>query len=454
MARTLFTLAAAVSAVAPDADIVAVAPLTENSTGRVDAVRATLDNGAHVVIRVGTGPDAVDELRAEVRALRALTPGVRALLPYRAPDLLGEVPLGEDTAVITSFIAGYRVDPGQVPAGRGVAPALGEALAALHALPVSWARDAGLVVRSADQVRDEASRLVDRADHTKRMPRALLSRWRRALDDADLWRFEPTVVLGGASSSSFFLDDHAGVPVVVGVVDWHAIAVGDPAVDLQWLASAPAAAGDVLTAYVAAASRAPDALLRSRARLHAELEFAAWLVHGHDADDPAIIADAESLLTSLADTVGADDLVVRVTSGMDDAMAVLGSVPDTTSALADAARTSADTSMHTDAYDPAELATWLPAQEDNSPEDSPVLPLEDSPAPSGEERDAPSDAEADPPVADQAPGATSASDLVTAPIVVPASGSSTLFPLEDSDADEPARAARAAFQRWASSGSE
>jgi len=80
MARTLFTLAAAVSAVAPDADIVAVAPLTENSTGRVDAVQATLDTGAQVVIRVATDPEAADDLRADARALRALTPGVRALL--------------------------------------------------------------------------------------------------------------------------------------------------------------------------------------------------------------------------------------------------------------------------------------------------------------------------------------------------------------------------------------
>jgi macrolide phosphotransferase len=447
MARTLFTLAAAVSAVAPDADIVAVAPLTENSTGRVDAVQATLDTGAQVVIRVATDPEAGDDLRADARALRALTPGVRALLPYSAPELLGEVPLADDTAVITSFIAGYRVDPGEVPAGPGVAPALAEALAATHALPVSWAREAGLVVRSAEQVRDEASRLVDRAEHTKRMPRALVSRWRRAIADDDLWRFEPTVVLGGASSSSFFLDDHGGVPTVVGVVDWHAVAVGDPAVDLQWLASAPAAAGDVLNAYVAASSRAPDGLLRSRARLHAELEFAAWLVHGHDADDRSIVADAEALLSSLADTVGADDLVVRTSSGMDDAMAVLGSVPDTSAALADADAQPADTSMHTDAYDPEELAMWLPAQDDGQLDESSDTPdaEDDSPA---------ADDEAVPALESEGESAA-ASELVTAPIILPASSSPALFTSEDgSDADEPARAARAAFQRWASSGSE
>lgn len=452
MARTLFTLAAAVSAVAPDADIVAVAPLTEHGSGRVDAVRATLDTGAHVVVRVGTTSEAVDELRADARALRALTPGVRALLPYAAPDLLGEVPLGEDTAVVTSYIAGYRVDPADVPPGPGVAPALAEALAAIHALPVSWAREAGLVVRSAQQARDESSRLVDRAEHTKRVPRALVTRWRRAIADDELWRFEPTVMLGGASSSSFFLEDRGGVPTVVGVVDWHGVAVGDPAVDLQWLASAPTAAGDVLDAYVAASTRAPDGLLRSRARLHAELEFAAWLVHGHDTDDATILADAESLLSSLADTVGSDDLVLRTTSGMDDAMAVLDSVADASSGLSDTATRPADTSMHTDAYDPEELAMWLPAEDEHQLDDT--SPADGSP-PAGEVSEADEPSEPAAPVDAAAARETAASDVITAPIILPGNDSAALFPPDEgADADEPARAARAAFQRWASSASE
>lgn len=450
MARTPFTLAAAVSAVTPDAGIVAVAPLTEGGVGRVQTVRATLSDGRHIVIRVPAAEDAADELRAEIRALRALTPGVRALLPFAAPELLGEVVLDGDTAVVTSFIDGYRVDPAHVPGGPGVATTLAAALAALHALPVTWVRDAGLVVRSADQVRDDAARLTDRAESTRRMPQTLLSRWRRALAADELWQFEPAVVLGGASSSSFFLEDLDGVPTVTAVAHWHGLAVGDPAIDLQWLASSPAAATDVFEAYAAGSTRAPDGMLRTRARLHAELEFASWLVHGHDTADEGVLADAESLLSALADSVGGEDLVSRAPSGVDDAVALLDRMPDTTTSPA-------DTSMHTDAYDPEELATWLPAATASGEDGS--APRDDgSRAEAGAQDTLFGDTESgtgEPGGTELRGAAPGYSDVATAPIDLPSAGPGSPFDADDgTDADEPARAARAAFQRWASSPSE
>ena len=104
----------------------------------------------------------------------------------------------------------------------------------------------------------------------------------RAVDSDELWRFESAVVLGGAGAASFLFEDLDGVPTVTGLLDWHGLSIGDPATDLQWLASAPDAADDVYASYVAASGRAPDSHARERARLYAELEFAKWLVHGHD----------------------------------------------------------------------------------------------------------------------------------------------------------------------------
>src|SRR6187399_2177140 len=107
---------------------------------------------------------------ASARALRALTPGVRGLLPFRAPELLGEAGLGDARAVVVDFLAGYRVDAQHLPPGRGAATSIGEALADLHALPISIVRTEGLPVRTPQQVRDDAARLVDRAQATRRTP--------------------------------------------------------------------------------------------------------------------------------------------------------------------------------------------------------------------------------------------------------------------------------------------
>src|SRR5690606_17572337 len=119
--------------------------------------------------------------------------------------------------------------------------------------------------------------------------------------------------------------------------------------------------------YVAASSRAADDALRVRARLHAELEFARWLVHGDEQRRPDIVDDAAALLESLADGLRSDDLrvIAAYTGGVDSALDVLDRTPET-------AATAVDTSMQTDAYRPEDLwrdeADDAPQTEDPSSE--------------------------------------------------------------------------------------
>jgi macrolide phosphotransferase len=413
MARSPLTLAASVTSALPRVGVVGVGALTEGTTGRYDAAVAQLDDGRRVVIRVPADETAAPELAAEVRALRALTPGVRGLLPFRAPELLGESGVGDSRAAVVDFLPGYRVDPANLPPGRGAATSLGASLAALHALPLSIVRTEGLPVRTPQQVRTDVARLIDRAESTRRTPRGLIMRWRRAVEADELWRFESAVVLGGAGAASFLFEDIDGIPQVTGLLEWHGLSVGDPATDLQWLASAPAAADDVYAAYVAASGRAPDARARERGRLYAELEFAKWLVHGHDTDRADVIEDAVSLLESLAAGVADDDLMTDAALDVDDAIALLDRMPD-------AAPAAVDTSMQTDAYDPEELSLWVAAED------------------ATDDRD------------DRLPEPVEAQD--TEPLDFSALPDDQ--PPEPDEEFEAERASRAAFQRWASSDSE
>lgn len=416
MARSPLTLAASVTSALPRVGVVGAGALTEGAAGRYDSAIARLDDGRTVVVRAPAEPDAAAELAAEVRALRTLTPGVRGLLPFRAPELLGETSLGDARAVVVDFLPGYRVDPAHLPPGLGAATSLGAALAALHALPLSIVRTEGLTVRTPQQVRDDAARLVDRAQATRVAPITLLERWRQALDHDDLWRFESSVVLGGAGAASFLFEDVDGVPRVTGLLDWHGLSVGDPATDLQWLASAPSAADDVYASYVATSGRAPDTLARERARLYAELEFAKWLVHGHEAGSADVVDDAVALLTSLAESVAGEDLVTDAGLGVEDAIALLERMPS-------APASEVDTSMQTDAYDPEELSGWLhddaeepPGGSENRSDDTSTAPI----------------------------------DLAAVSALRSASDDQDVV---DEEA-EAARASRAAFQRWTRSDSE
>lgn len=436
MARSPFTLAAAVTAALPGAEVVGARRLTAGGDGRFDSAVATLADGRELAIRVGDDDDTARELAAESLALRALTAGARAMLPFRAPEFIGETLIADGRALVTEFLPGFEIEAAHVPAGRGAAESMGAAIAAVHALPASVVRSAGLPVRSAEEVREEVRRLVDRAAATGRVPARVTVRWREAVEDDELWRFESAVTLGGVEATSFlFEDDDERGPQVTGLVGWNSLAVGDPAVDLSWLSSAPEPAADVHAAYAAASHRTPDPALSVRARLTAELEFARWLVHGDTLRRDDIIDDAAALLESLAEGIRERDLAVIASrgDGVDSALDALDRVPDTA-----AART--HTSMETDAYNPDDLdftaeehdAAAADATEDLSDlTESDLLPRED--APSEDDDDTDDDAAEEP--ADRQP-AERASD-------------SAADPAEDAQ-----RAARAALQRWTNSSSE
>jgi len=428
MARSPFILAAAVTAALPGAEVVGARPLTADGDGRFDSAVATLTDGREVTIRVGDDDETARELAAESLALRALTAGARSMLPFRAPEYIGETRLAEGRALVTDLLPGFQIEANHVPRGRGAASSMGASIAAVHSLPASVVRSAGLTARSADETRDEIRQLVDRAAATGRVPARLTVRWREAVEDDDLWRFESAVTLGGTKSTSFLFDDDADRgPEVVGVIDWHGLSLGDPAVDLAWLSSAPDAAGDVHAAYADASDRAPDAALAVRARMLAELEFARWLVHGDALRRTDIVDDAAALLEALADGLRENDLSVIASrrDGVDSAMDALDRVPDT-------AAGSVDTSMQTDAYNPSDL-----------------LPEE---LPEREASDAPADATED---------LTEVASIFSTPADRPTgtgdSGDSSSTNSADDPrdpADEAQRAARAALHRWTNSSSE
>ena len=451
MGRSPFTLAAAVTAALPGAEVTGTRALTADGDGRFDSAVASRAARRKLAIRAADDDDAARELAAEALALRALTAGARAMLPFRAPGYIGETRVGEGRALVPELLPGFQIEAAMVPAGRGAAESMGAAIAAVHALPTSVVRGAGLVMRSAEESRAELERLVDTAAATGRVPARLTVRWRDAVADDGLWRFESTVVLGGAQATSFLFDDHPERgPEVTGVIGWHGLAVGDPALDLSWLSAAPDAAADVHRADARAMDRTPDAGLEIRARLLAELEFARWLVHGDALRREDIVADAAALLEALADGLRHDDLGVPGDrrSDVDSAMDALDRVPV-------AAAPEVDTSMQTDAYNPEEL--WA-AEADDADLDGPGTAS--SVTEGGDPGGAPSQPDAERRAAVASIETEDLSGVAHAFAETRESGrdETPSFPssagTDDDDSEEAQRAARAALQRWKSSSSE
>ena len=306
MARHHFTLAALATSAVPGLELAAAQPFSGGGTGAFDAALLTSATGDHLVVRVPLGPTAARTAAAEARALAALTPGTRHRLPFEAPALRGMLPgaNGLPAAFVTTYVPGQRVRPANVRPGGSFAASLGAAIAAVHGLPTAVVLDAGLPVASAAEARAAVGTLVDRAEATARVPALLLDRWRSALGDAALWRFQPTVT-HGALAAEALLSTSRGTPseALAGVLHWADLAVGDPARDLAWALSLGDAAETVLAGYAAGRRGRVDTDLHRRALLHAELEVVRWLLHGVDERRQDVVADADGLLRNLLHAV-------------------------------------------------------------------------------------------------------------------------------------------------------
>ncbi|MGV8895497.1 MAG: phosphotransferase [Rhodoglobus sp.] len=302
MARSHLTLAALATSAVPGLDVAGVSHFGAIEGGDFDSALLTGRDGKHWIIRAPRSIRAETEQSADLVALRALSTGVRTRLPFAVATFSGQAPLGNTRAFVYEFLYGAKVALGSMDAGPdSLAASIGTAIGAIHSLPTSFVADAGLPVLTAGECLRAAVTVMDRAAATALVPAALIARWQNAADDAKLWQFQPTVINGALTATSFLSADDA----VTGVLGWQELRVGDPARDLQWVISNDAVADSVFDAY-SRARGATDRQVRQRAMFYAELEVAKWLLHGTETRNTDVVDDAVQMLTGLVDSIRND----------------------------------------------------------------------------------------------------------------------------------------------------
>ncbi|WP_173924421.1 phosphotransferase [Agromyces sp. Marseille-P2726] len=300
MARPPLTLAALATAAVPGLEVCAARAHTRRSNGGYDAVALESADGRRLVIRTPRSQVAETEQSADLVAIRAMTPGIRARLPFRVPAFVGQAPIDGTRAIVTELLPGAVRTADELTEHAALAHRVGAAIAAVHSLPSGFVGEAGLPRQTADESRDAVVDLIGRAVDTGRLPTAILRRWEQATDDEALWRFRPTVINGSLTADSILVEGDE----VTAIIGWSGLSMGDPARDLHWLlTSRGAAAESALDAYLSGRNGTADGHLPQRALLYGELELARWLLHGIEQHDAAIIDDAVQLLDGLVASV-------------------------------------------------------------------------------------------------------------------------------------------------------
>ena len=298
--RSPLTLAALATSAVAGLDVIQAAPLG-GTGGDVDSALLSTRDGRTLVIRVPRTASAESEQSADLVAVRALSDGVRARLPFGMPRMLGQAPVDGTRAIVSEFVDGIPLSLAAIT--PGIAASIGQAIAAMHALPTSVVADVGLPQQRAIDVMREAVATLDRAAATGLVPAALLRRWELAADDSTLWQFTPTVINGSLSASSFLVVGDS----VTGVLGWARLQVGDPARDLFWMLGSgdPNVPETAFDAYHQSRG-IHDRQVGRRAVFAAELELARWLLHGTERRSTEIVDDAVGMLHALLDRVSGD----------------------------------------------------------------------------------------------------------------------------------------------------
>jgi aminoglycoside phosphotransferase (APT) family kinase protein len=304
MARSHLTLAALATSAVADLDLVQTASFGTPHDGDFDSALLTGRDGRHWIIRIPRNARAEAEQSADLVALRAISTGVRTRLPFTVSTFVGQTPVSGTRALVYEFVYGSKLSLRELePSHGGICTSVGEAIAAIHNLPTSFVTDAGLPHFGSIEALRSAVTVIDRAAGTGLVPATMLSRWERASEDTRLWQFQPTVINGAVTASSFLAAEHR----VSGVLGWNELRVSDPATDLAWVLSSPddQVADAVFDAY-AAKRGTNDRHVKQRATLYSELEVAKWLLHGTETRNTEIVDDAVAMLTTLVDGIEND----------------------------------------------------------------------------------------------------------------------------------------------------
>lgn len=265
----------------------------------VSAVLET-ETGA-VIVRVPSSPSAEIQQSAELLGVAALADGARAHLPFAVPTTLGITRARDTRAVVSTFLDGHPAAMEQIESDADLLQGIAEAVAAIHALPAGVVLAGGLPSRDAEEVRANATRIVQRAADTGMLPSTVRARWNDVLDSDAVWSFEPTVVHGALAPEVLLLDENG----LSGVLGWHELSLGDPATDLSWLLMTDAEVFEsVLARYTALRGVSGHQQLSVRARFYHELEVAKWLLHGFESHDQTTVDDAVTMLDHLVDRLG------------------------------------------------------------------------------------------------------------------------------------------------------
>lgn len=243
---------------------------------------------------------------AELAASDALVQLLANRVSFDLPRVAGSArPRTGPAVAVYPRLRGKELDWSALEEGSPQARALGLALAQLHSVDPRVVEEAGLPSYDAQTYRARLESDLERAEATRLVPKALLTRWRAALEADALWRFSTTVTHGPLDGKDVLVEGDE----VSAMNNWEHAGVSDPARDFAtlWSQASLGAFDTVFESYAAARDEQPDAHLERRIRLMGELELVYALLASRTMGDEALVDYYVDALEELSEDAEGDD---------------------------------------------------------------------------------------------------------------------------------------------------
>lgn len=125
---------------------------------------------------------------------------------------------------------------------------LAQVLAVLHALPLNQARESGLTVQTAEEVRQSMKDRMQKVNDRFEVDSSLWDRWQKWVDSKEMWPEKTCIIHGDLFPGHTLIDDEYRVN---GVIDWTEAEGSDSSVDFTafYLLFGEEALNKLLNAY-------------------------------------------------------------------------------------------------------------------------------------------------------------------------------------------------------------
>jgi aminoglycoside phosphotransferase (APT) family kinase protein len=196
------------------------------------ALHARDEHGTPWIVRTPRRPSVAEAAVGEGRVLALVRPRLPVAVPdwrIHTPEMIAYPRLG-GTPVITIEAQGpvwHVIDPA-APSPLFL-ESVGQALAALQAIPIDEARAAGAPWKPVADARGDLAQAMETTREALRPPPALWDRWHRWLDDDGMWPDHEAMTHGDLHPGHLLVDNQGRL---TGILDWTEASVTDPAMDL------------------------------------------------------------------------------------------------------------------------------------------------------------------------------------------------------------------------------